>query len=170
VNLILLGFHGSGKTVVGRMLADRLWGTFVDVDETLAAQKAGAAAGGDGDGYLSAVQAGQESLLGAIKWDGQTVVAASSVAVPDGKRVESLKADCRFVYLKAEPAVLAQRIGADPARAKVSYSYFRRAEAGDVDAGVAKRDSAWSAMADLTLDTSPMTPETVVRLVIRMAM
>ncbi len=38
MNIILLGFHGSGKTVVGKMLADQLWSTFLDVDETLAAE------------------------------------------------------------------------------------------------------------------------------------
>jgi shikimate kinase len=168
VNIILLGFHGSGKTVVGKLLADQLWSTLVDVDETLAAQIAGQ---GEGPAdYLPAVTAGQAKLLEALKEGGQVVFAASSVAVPDGQTVPGLKAHSKLVYLRAQPPVLAQRIAEDPARRGKVYPLFRRAETADVAAALAKRDSLWAGMADVTLDTDPMTPQTVARLVIRMAM
>ena len=168
MNLVLLGFHGSGKTVVGKVLADRLWSSFLDVDETLAAQMA--ERGEDPQEYLPHVQAGQRALLAELKADGADVVAASSIAVPDGPTLAALKARGRLVYLKADPAALAERVAADLARQRGLYPHFRRAELADIPAALARRDGPWAAMADLTLDTTPMPIETVVRLVIRMAM
>ena len=34
-DIVLIGFKGSGKTVIGRMLAKRMKKTFVDVDEVI---------------------------------------------------------------------------------------------------------------------------------------
>jgi shikimate kinase len=168
LNVILLGFHGSGKTVIGRKLADKLWATFVDVDETIAGQLA--REGADPEDYLPVVTAGQEKILGSLSKDPQSIVAASAVAVPDEALIAALKQHSRLVYLKAEPAALAARIAADPVRARGNYPLFRRAETADIAAGLARRDAAWTAMADLVLDTSPLPVETVIRLVVRMAM
>lgn len=38
-NIVLIGFMGSGKTVVGRILAKRLGRVFVDSDEILEAEE-----------------------------------------------------------------------------------------------------------------------------------
>ena len=40
MSVFLIGYRGSGKTTIGRRLADRLWQTFVDTDE-LIVRKAG---------------------------------------------------------------------------------------------------------------------------------
>ena len=37
MSAILVGYRGSGKTTVGRKLADRLWLKFVDTDELVVA-------------------------------------------------------------------------------------------------------------------------------------
>ena len=40
MSIVLIGYRGSGKTTIGRKLADRLWQPFVDVDD-LIVQRAG---------------------------------------------------------------------------------------------------------------------------------
>ena len=40
VSIVLIGYRGSGKSTIGRKLADRLWQPFVDTDE-LVVRKAG---------------------------------------------------------------------------------------------------------------------------------
>ncbi len=166
MNVILLGFRGSGKTAVGKKLADQLWATFVDVDEMIAAQFARPNAAAD---PLAAAAAAQVKILSALSEDPQTIVAASSEFVPDGALVQSLKSHTRLVYLKAEPAVLASRIAPDSSGPRAFVPLLGRPQGAD-PAWLAQCDGAWSAMADLALDTSPMTIETVVRLVVRMAM
>ena len=36
MSIILVGYRGSGKTTIGKKLADRLWQTFVDTDDMVA--------------------------------------------------------------------------------------------------------------------------------------
>ena len=38
MSIVLIGYRGSGKTTVGRRLADQLWQTFVDVDDLITAR------------------------------------------------------------------------------------------------------------------------------------
>src|SRR4051794_9271902 len=38
MSIVLIGYRGSGKTTIGRKLADRLWQTFVDTDERIVAR------------------------------------------------------------------------------------------------------------------------------------
>ena len=38
MSIFLIGYRGSGKTTIGRRLADQLWQKFVDVDELIVAK------------------------------------------------------------------------------------------------------------------------------------
>src|SRR5687767_5894167 len=40
MNVVLVGARGCGKTTIGKRLADRLWQTYIDIDE-LIVRKAG---------------------------------------------------------------------------------------------------------------------------------
>src|ERR1043166_3173868 len=35
MNIVLIGYRGSGKTTIGRLLAEQLWKTFADVDHEI---------------------------------------------------------------------------------------------------------------------------------------
>ena len=112
--VVLIGLMASGKTTVGRGLAARLGCAFVDNDAALEARTgrtARAIAEADGAGALHAREA--EALLAALDRPQRAVVAAAAGAVTEPAVVAAL-AHHDVVYLRADPAVLAERIAREP--------------------------------------------------------
>src|SRR5438552_4248605 len=115
MNVVLIGYRGSGKTTVGQKLADRLWLSFVDTDEMITR-----AAGKmireifeqDGEGKF------RELEIAAIReacGRKDHVIALGGGAVLRQENRDLLKqAGHKIVYLRCDPQVLLQRIASDP--------------------------------------------------------
>ncbi len=109
-NLILIGFSGSGKSSVGRLLADRLCWRFVDLDETIAA-RAGksvpAIFAEEGEARFRALEAAalREACAGE-----HTVIATGGGAVVDPANRALLLARGFVVCLEAQPRTLHARL------------------------------------------------------------
>jgi len=114
MGVVLLGYRGSGKTSVGRALAERLWSSFVDTDE-LIVKSAGRSiceifesAGESGFRELE-TRALREALASP-----NDVVAIGGGAVLRAENRAMLKADARKrVYLRCDPEELLRRIESD---------------------------------------------------------
>lgn len=168
MNLVLFGYHGSGKTVVGRTLSQQLWRDFLDVDARILEALAGK--GLQGDALLQDAARHQAQILAGLSSDGELVVAASGVVMPDEETARVLKSVAKTIYLQTTPEVLAQRIAAGGPRRPAEYPFAVPGEPAEIAALLGKRDAEYAAMADLTLDTSPLDVATVSRLIVRMAM
>ncbi|MFW5489199.1 MAG: shikimate kinase AroL [Desulfovibrio sp.] len=117
-NVYLVGLRASGKTTLGKMLAERLGRSFVDTDE-LCVQQAGMtiaelvqAQGWDGFRELEAKvvrQVGETS--------GQVVATGGGVVLRDENR-DVLRDTGRVFYLMADPGLLAGRLAKDPNEAQ----------------------------------------------------
>lgn len=115
MGVVLLGYRGSGKTSVGRALADRLWTTFVDTDE----QVVKSAGKSIREIFESVGEVGFRELETRALRDALSsrheVIAIGGGAVLREENRALLKADRRKrVYLRCEPAELLRRIQADP--------------------------------------------------------
>ncbi len=116
--IVVMGVSGSGKTTVGRLLADALGGTFVDGDDLHSEEARAKMTAGvpliDADRWpwLDRIGAALAEALSA----GQTKVFACSAL----KRIyrDRLRAAAgpalRFVYLEAEPEMMRARVGHRP--------------------------------------------------------
>jgi shikimate kinase len=114
MSVILIGYRGSGKTTTGRKLADRLWLSFVDVDD-LIVKKAGKTIreifADQGEPHFRDLesQALSEALA---KKDHVIALGGGSILRPENRAL--IKASGRkVVYLRCEPETLHQRIQAD---------------------------------------------------------
>jgi shikimate kinase len=115
--LVLVGMMGSGKTTVGRLLADRLAWPFVDVDEEIVKSA------GQVIGEIFAVvgeagfRAEERRVLAALLADDADVPGEPSVvsvgggAVLDEENRSVLRARGTVVWLRASPGTLEQRVG-----------------------------------------------------------
>ena len=102
---------GSGKTTVGRLVAQRLGRPFFDSDEQVEA-RAGRTVREifetDGEAAFRTLEAG--ALAEALAAPEPVVVAAAGGVVLDPGNRRALREGATVVWLRAEPAVLAKRV------------------------------------------------------------
>lgn len=112
--IVLVGLMGSGKTTIGRALAERLGYRFIDNDAGIEAEH-------DATGRELADRLGVEELHrieaeqlknGLASFGSEPVVIAAAASVVDDAPSRSLLAAHTVVWLHADPAYLANRLGA----------------------------------------------------------
>lgn len=162
-NITLVGFMGSGKTTVGRLLARRLGWRFVDTDE-IVARAAGkpipALFAEEGESGFRARET--EAILGVAADAGQ-VIATGGGAVLREENVAALRASGLVVWLTARPEVVVART----ARRAAERPLLARA-GGDADDLLAhvltmlgERGPKYQAAAHLIVDGSDRAPQAV---------
>lgn len=163
-NLILVGLMGSGKTTVGRLLADRLGWAFIDTDR-LITEKTGTSIPvlfkEKGESFFRRLE--REALL-EIK-DGEKMVVATgggTVLAAENRRL--LQKMGLVVYLQTAPAVLARRVGGGEGRPLLTG----RAPV-EVLTALLKEREVFYREADLVVVTDGRTPGQVAEEIIKYA-
>ncbi len=119
-HLACIGLMGSGKSTVGRLVADRLEWAFVDVDDLIEATTGCTVAdlwehGGE-DAYRPLEQSIVVDALGAMR---HSVLATPGGVVLDRHAVQAIEGgDVMAVYLRCNPDQLAERIAHDQGHAR----------------------------------------------------
>ena len=108
-----MGVSGAGKTRIGRALASELQWPFLDADDFHPAPNIAKMRGGaplepvDRTGWLHAIRAALASADG-----GNAVLACSALRRDFRDSLREGLIDLRFVYLKADPALIRARVAA----------------------------------------------------------
>lgn len=145
--IVLLGMMGSGKTTVGRLLAERSGWPYVDNDDAVRAltgEEPEEVIAEHGDAFLHAVEAA--ALLQALAGARPTIIGAAAWVIEDPDCREALEREPHVVYLRARPATLRARIGSGAGR---------RDEATDfawLERRAVERDELYQRLAPLSLD------------------
>jgi shikimate kinase len=156
VHLVLIGMMGSGKSTVGRLLAERTGWPFYDNDTLL--ERATEMSARDllaarGEEALHALEG--EALGVGLAEPPPLIVAAAAGTVLDPGLRDRLR-DATVVWLRARPEVLAQRIGEAEARP------WRRGDRETwLTQTVAEREPLYRDVADLVVDTEGRTSDGV---------
>jgi shikimate kinase len=152
--ILLIGMMGAGKTTVGRLLADRLGCPYVDSDaavESATGRTVPELFETEGEAAFRAAESA--ALAAALTADGPVVVAVAGGAVLDPANRDLLSRSGTVVWLRAEPATLAARLGDGAGRPLLD---------GDADAAVDRLDRVrrplYDAVADVTVDVDGLTP------------
>ena len=156
-NLILIGYRGSGKTSVGRMIADQLWKAFVDIDQAICDRFGGRTVAEiwatDGESAYRAVEVEvtREACAGA----GQVIALGGGTLMQAGAREAVEAADAVRVYLRCEPEELNRRISGDPQTAGLRPSLTGQGGGLDeITAVLAEREPVYRAVADAEFDVT----------------
>lgn len=159
--LALVGLMGSGKSTVGRSVAERSGRRFVDVDVAIE-HRTGRnvrelwAAGGE----AAYRRLESEECLAALG-DDSVVLATPGGAVLD-PQVRGALLRCAVVWLRAEPAVLAGRVTVGDHRPLLDED-----PEGTLATMASDRAALYAAVADRTIDTDGLTPDAVADEVLR---
>jgi shikimate kinase len=170
MSVVLIGYRGSGKTTIGRRLADRLWQDFVDTDERIV-ERAGkpikAIFETDGEEFFRSLEA---AVLGEVLALEERVIALGGGAVVREAN-RKLLLGCRhsIIYLRCEAESLLKRIESDP------NSISSRPDLTPLGGGIdeirkvlAEREPLYRQVMKAELDVTNLTPEEAVVRVARM--
>lgn len=162
--VVLVGFMGSGKTTVGRLLARRLGWSFVDLDDVIES-RAGMAVDAifreRGEAHFRELEAkaGRETL----ERDRLVLAPGGGWAVMEGS-LEALDGDVLSVWLEVSPEVAVRRARSDGGRVRpLLEGPEPLAKARALLAGREERYR----LAGLHLDTEKAEPERLVEEILR---
>ncbi|MBS3898077.1 MAG: shikimate kinase [Dethiobacter sp.] len=115
-NLVLIGFMGTGKTEVGRLLAQRLNRCFVDTDQVIVRQEGKTIAEifrERGEKYFRQLE---QALAEELKNQQNLVIATGGGFVLNEVNSAALRQSAFVVWLTADLAVLRERLKDDDSR------------------------------------------------------
>lgn len=161
-NIVLAGFMGTGKSAVGRRLAERLERRFIDTD-TVVEQEAGKSISRIfADHGEPGFRERERRAVRRIAQERTGVIAVGGGAFLDDENAAVMKASGLVVCLTARPDVILRRVGRDTNRPLLRGPYPLE----NIRRLLSERADAYT-RADITIDTSDLTPDEVVETVLR---
>jgi 3-phosphoshikimate 1-carboxyvinyltransferase len=162
-NIVLIGMRGSGKTTIGQMLADKLGKKFIDLDKELK-QKSGRELAEiintKGWDYFRE----QEALVARENAQREnTVIATGGGVILRKDNIDALKTHGIFIFLNANPKILAERIGDDNKRPPLHKGFASKDE---LEMVLQERESLYKNNADFIIDTDTINEEQTVNAII----
>lgn len=167
MNIVLLGYRGSGKTSIGKKLASELWKDFVDLDDATRSrfnnQTIADIWAEHGESAFRAAEAEAASELFAK--DDLVIATGGGILTHDaGKAAVQSAEHATRIYLSCTPGVLAQRIASDATTATERPSLTGDTDpAAEVQAVLAQRDPVYREAADIVFDVTYCSIEEAVR-------
>ncbi len=161
--IILIGYRATGKSTVGRLLAERLGLPFLDLDQYLV-QKMGQSikevVAEKGWAYFRARE--KEALL-EMAGRGPIVLACGGGAVLHEEEFGFLKKGALVVWLSAQPETIAKRLSRDSSTKENRPSLTGKDVLEEVREVLTSRLPLYQKFADLVIETDQQSPEEVVK-------
>jgi shikimate kinase len=165
MNIVLIGMRGSGKTSVGKILAQKLGRELVEMDKLISkrakltipqiVERYGWSKFRELDEEITDKVAGRDNIINA----------SGGGVVTREKNIQKLKKNGLLVWLQADVDTLVNRVGEDSERPPLVEG---RTQRGDMEMTLNERKPLYQKAADLVVDTENKTPEEVADLVINL--
>lgn len=168
MNLILMGYRGSGKSTIGKRLAVELWKDFVDLDDCVRAcfnnRSIAEIWQAEGEAAFRAAEAKEVKRLLAERDDLALALGGGTLTTSGGREAVASAADAKRIYLACDPAVLADRIASDAQTTAQRPSLTGSGDPADeVKAVLAERDPVYREAADIVFDVTYCSVDEAVR-------
>jgi len=162
MNIVLIGYRGAGKSVVGRQLASRLGMKFVDTDNFLEERqhkRISDIVTSEGWDHFRNLE---KRLILEISTQDHLVIAPGGGVVLDVNNIIALRKKGFIIWLKAEPEVLFKRIEGDPQTTPQRPPLTEKGSLEEIKEVLAYRNPFYEWASGAQLDTSALDVETVV--------
>lgn len=167
MNIVLLGYRGSGKTSVGKKLASELWKDFFDLDDATRKrfndQSIAEIWAEQGEAVFRTAEA--EAATELLARDELVIATGGGVLTHEaGKAAVASAPNATRIYLSCSADVLAKRIAHDATSATQRPPLTGNTDpAVEVEQVLAQRDPAYREAADIVFDVTYCSIEEAVR-------
>ena len=160
--VVLIGVRATGKSTVGRLLAQRLGVPFIDLDELLVTRfgcPIAEVVASRGWAYFR--EAEREALKEMLE-EGPLVLACGGGAVFHQEEMESLRREALVVWLRAPKEVIAKRLTEDAKTSSQRPSLTGKDVLSEIEEILKSREPLYRRFSHFALDTASVSPEGVV--------
>lgn len=162
-NIVLIGMRGSGKSTIGKMLAEKLGKSFTDLDSMLEEKEGMTVAKIVAKNGWEYFREKESVIAQKAAQTTNTVIATGGGVILNEENTKALKQNGTVIYLSAPTDVLIARIGDDPNRAALTDKKTKQEEMEQV---FHERKSLYEQAADIMIETSNQTEEQTVEEII----
>jgi shikimate kinase len=162
MNVVLIGYRGTGKTTVAQQLALRLGWDWIDADveiELRAGKSIAAIFADDGEPTFRDLES--QVLAATIGRERMVLAAGGGVVLREENR-RLLRTAGKIVWLKADVATILARVAADQTTAGRRPQLTTAGGETEVHQLLQKRMPLYQELADLEIDTKGRTPSEIV--------
>jgi shikimate kinase len=167
LNIVLIGYRCSGKTVVGKLLADELARTFVDTDEAIEENTGvsiAAMVDRKGWDYFRDVE---RAFIRSLSTRDNLVIATGGGVILDRENMKNLKENGWIVWLQGQPGVLKARMAKDMESGRLRPSLSGTDPLEEVDSVLQVRSGLYAQAGDYVVHTDHQPPEAVAGMIIK---
>ncbi|WP_456370154.1 shikimate kinase [Thermodesulfatator atlanticus] len=161
MKIILIGFRATGKTTVGKKLAELLSLPFLDLDEYIV-KKAGKTISEivEEKGWPAFRELEKEALFEMSKKD-NLVLALGGGAVMHADEMDLIKANSSVIWLKSHPEIILKRLSEDEKTCAFRPALTDKDLAEEISLLLSKREPLYEKYADLTVETDHKAPQEI---------
>ncbi|MGC9976990.1 MAG: shikimate kinase [Syntrophales bacterium] len=154
MHVILIGYRGTGKSAVGRRLAEKLKMPFYDTDELIeqeAARSIGDMVAEEGWEYFRKREC---EIIGKLAVLQRGIVATGGGAVLDRGNCDMLKEHGLLIWLRADMATIVERIRDDATNKEPRPPLLHDDACGETEDILSQRLPIYRKLADFSIDTT----------------
>ncbi len=156
MNIILIGFRGTGKTTIGKMLAQRLGKEFVDADEYLEQKEGKTVKDIFAEGGENLFREIETEIIAELCLSDNRVVATGGGAILREENVKTLKKSGIIILLEADTDTIYKRIHRDARTEQRRPSLTNRNAYEEIEYLLEYRRPLYDKTADFVINTTSM--------------
>jgi shikimate kinase len=162
MKIIVIGYRCTGKTSVGKRIAERLGIPFYDTDELVRSHTGQTIREMVDEGGWDAFRAQERAIIKGLPSLEDAVIAAGGGAIMDAENRNALKHNVLCIWLTADVRTIVERMRTDAASTAQRPPLSSGELEWETTEILAVREPAYQALADITVDTSGKGIEAVV--------
>lgn len=163
--ILLTGYRGTGKSSIGKILADLLGFDFIDTDLAIEKRQGESIAEMVGRGGWDTFRRKEEDLLRELARRKNIVIASGGGSVMHEKAWKKLRENALAVWLTVDIKTICQRLSADSNTDDQRPALTEMGTMDEISMVLSERQPLYKKSSDLTINTEGKTPEEVAEVI-----